>query len=108
VSYQHDEHLRRRFNEISRVEIAESIHIISAKLRAARADLQCARVVDRDEVARIRHRIQKLSTAVSAAQLELTRRNERFQQAQAFVYAARERLPADVFNEINEAAKAVA
>lgn len=107
MSYQHDEP-RKRFDEMSRVEIAESIHIISAKLRAARADLQAARGLGRDEVARIRHRIQKLSTAVSAAQLELTRRNERFQQAQAFVYAARERLPADVFNQINEAARAAA
>lgn len=100
----HDEHPRKRFDEMARVEIAESIHIIGAKLRAARADLQNARGVDRDEVARIRHRILKLSTAVSAAQLELTRRNERFQQAQAFMHAARERLPADVFNEIARAA----
>lgn len=99
---------RRRFDELDRVELLESIHIISAKLRAARADLQAARGVDRDEVARIRQRVLKLATAVSAAQLELAKRNAQRHSAEDFVRAAREHLAPEVFKRIDRAAHAVA
>ena len=96
---------RKRFDELTRTELLEAIHVISAKLRAARGDLQDARGVDRDEVARLRNRVTRLSTAVSAAHLELAKRNHR---RDAFLRAAREQLSAKTFNRINEAANSAA
>lgn len=98
---------RRRFDQMTRLELLGALHAIGAKARVARAALADAqRTGDRETAAQLRDRISRLKTAASAAQFELAARNEQRAVTEAFVRVARQQLPADIFHRIDAAAKA--